>query len=105
VLQLGYKIEIRSVMLDDLRLIMVTINLPATLEQQLWGVIQTDYNGDIQAAMAAFLSLHEKYGWKEQLRKDVASIHTEMRLRGGIKEKTIQDTIKRYRETLDAASR
>ena len=83
---------------------MVTINLPATLEQQLWSVIQADYNGDIQAAMTAFLKLHEKYGWKEQLGKDVASIRAEVRRRGGIREKTIQDTIKKYRETIYATS-
>ena len=81
---------------------MVTINLPARLEQQLWTVVQTDYNGDIQAAMKAFLSLHEKYGWKEQLCKDVASIRAEVRRKGGIKEKNIQAAIQKYRETLNA---
>src|SRR5262245_37908757 len=79
---------------------MITLDLPETLEKHFWDVVRDSYHGDLQAAMAAFLELHDKYGWKEQFVRDVASIREEVRRQGGIKEKTIEDTIKRYRKTL-----
>jgi hypothetical protein len=48
--------------------------------------------------------LHEKYGWQEQLHKEVKSIRAEVRRQGGIKEKAIDDAIARYRKSLDASS-
>jgi hypothetical protein len=53
--------------------------------------------------MVAFLKLHEKYGWKEQLRTDVKSIRAEVHRQGGIKEETIEDAINRYRQSLEAS--
>ena len=77
---------------------MITLDLPEVLEKHFWDVVRDSYHGDLQIAMAAFLRLHDKYGWKEQFLKDVKSIREEVRRKGGIKEKTIEDAIKRYRE-------
>ena len=79
---------------------MITLDLPETLEQHFWNIVQDSYDGDLQAAVTAFLKLHEKYGWKEQFVKDIKSVREEVRLKGGIKAKTIEDTVRRYRETV-----
>jgi len=79
---------------------MITLDLPKTLEKHFWDVVRDSYHGDLQAAMAAFLELHDKYGWKEQFVRDVTSIREEVRRQGGIKEKTVEDTIKRYRKAI-----
>ena len=76
---------------------MITLDLPEALEKHFWDIVQDDYHGDLQAAVAAFLDLHEKYSWKKQFVKDIKSIREEVQKQGGIKEKTIEDTIKRYR--------
>ena len=47
------------------------------------------------------LKLHDKYAWKEQLRKDVETIRTEVRQKGGINSQTIEDAVARYRKTLE----
>ena len=70
------------------------------LEKQFWDVVRDSYQGDLETAIAAFLKLHEKYGWKEQLLKDVKSVRSEVRRKGGIKEKTIEDAIKKYRKNI-----
>lgn len=77
---------------------MISIDLPKGLERHFREIVQEDYNGDMQAAITTFLELHEKFGWKEQLRKDVESIRSEVRQRGGIKAKTIDDAVKKYRK-------
>ncbi len=82
---------------------MVSVELPKTVEKQLWNVVQNSYQGNMQIAILAFLELHEKYGWKEQLLKDVHSIRSEVRRKGGIKTKTIDDAVKRYRKTIGAS--
>jgi len=79
---------------------MLSLKLPATLEKHLRDVVQQSYHGDLQAAIATFLRLHEKYGWKEQLLNDVESIRSEVRRKGGIKTKTIEDAIKRHRKNI-----
>ena len=76
---------------------MVSIDLSPLLEKRLQTVVQENYQGDLQAAISAFLTLHEKYGWKEQLRQDVAAIRRAARQQGGITEKKITDAIKRHR--------
>jgi hypothetical protein len=43
-------------------------------------------------------------GWKEQLLKDVQSIRSEIRRKGGIKAKTIDDMVRRYRKTMGASN-
>lgn len=83
---------------------MISIDLPRVLEKHFWEIVREDYNGDLQAAITAFLRLHEKFGWKEQLREDVESIRSEVRQKGGIKAKTIDDAIKRYRKNIDTTS-
>lgn len=77
---------------------MISIDLPRGLEQHLWDVVRDDYDGDLQAAMAAFLKLHEKFGWKEQLCKAVKSIRSEVHRQGGIQTETIDEAIKKYRK-------
>jgi flavodoxin len=79
---------------------MLSVKLPKTLEKQLRRVVQKNYQGDLQIAIVAFLKLHEKYGWKEQFLKDVEAIREEVRRRGGIKAKTIDDAVKRYRRSM-----
>ncbi len=76
---------------------MLSVNLSKPLEKHFQNVVQISFQGDSEAAIAAFLKLHEKYGWKEQLLRDVRSVRTEVRKKGGIKEKSIDDAIKKYR--------
>ena len=77
---------------------MITLDLPEDLEKHFWHVVRDNYHGDLQAAVAAFLQLHEKYGWKEQFVRDVESIREEVRRKGGITEKDIEDAVRKYRE-------
>jgi hypothetical protein len=77
---------------------MISVELPADIEQQFRDVVQKSYHGNIREAFASFLKLHNKYGWKEQLIDDVESIRTEVQKRGGINAKTINDAISKYRK-------
>jgi hypothetical protein len=78
---------------------MLSIELPTELEHRFRDVVQKSYHGNIQVAIASLLHLHEKYGWKEQLRQDVETIRAEVRRIGGISSKAIDEAINRYRET------
>jgi len=82
---------------------MISIKLPTPLEEQFRGIVQEDYDGDMQTAIKALLELHEKYGWKQQLLKDIDSVRSEVRQRGGIKAKQIDEAIKRYRKKAESA--
>jgi hypothetical protein len=77
---------------------MITLDLPEDLEKHFWHVVRDNYRGDLQAAVIAFLQLHDKYGWKEQFVRDVESIREEVRQKGGITEKDIEDAVRKYRE-------
>ena len=77
---------------------MLSVNLPVDVEKRLRDVVEVNYHGDLIDAIKSFLKLHEKYGWKEQLLEDVKSIRSEVRRRGGIKAKTIDKAIKKYRK-------
>ncbi|MGH7595809.1 MAG: hypothetical protein ACREOI_05620 [bacterium] len=44
-----------------------------------------------------------RIGWKDQLLKDVQSIRFEVRRKGGIKAKTIDAAVRRYRKTIGAS--
>ncbi|MDZ7341981.1 MAG: hypothetical protein ONB27_11550 [candidate division KSB1 bacterium] len=79
---------------------MLSIDLPSDIEKRLKSVVQKSYRGDLPLAIVSFLKLHEKYGWKEQLLEDVSSIRKEVRKRGGIRSKEIDDAIKRYRKSI-----
>jgi len=79
---------------------MIALNLPSSLEKHFREVVRESYDGNLQAAIAAFLKLHDKYGWKEQLRQDVQTVRTEVRRRGGIKAKAIDSAIQKYRHSL-----
>ena len=76
---------------------MVSIELPTEVEEHLRDVIQKSYDGDLELAMTAFLRLHEKYGWKEQLQADVDAVRAEVNRAGGIPSAKIDDAIQRYR--------
>jgi len=64
---------------------MISIDLPTALERRFMAVVQDSYDGNLQEAIATFLKLHEKYGWKKQLSSDVKSVREEVRRTGGIK--------------------
>jgi len=76
---------------------MLSIELTTDLEQHLQSVVQKSYHGNVQVAIASFLRLHEKYGWKEQFCKDVEAIRAEVRRQGGISSRTIDEAITQYR--------
>jgi len=80
---------------------MISMDLPAPLQERFIELVQESYDGNLQAAITAFLKLHEKYGWKEQLLADVTSIRSEVRRKGGIKAKAIDHAIQKYRRSLD----
>ena len=48
---------------------MISLDLPTDVERHLNEVVKKSYHGNLLTAMTAFLRLHEKYGWKEQLRE------------------------------------
>jgi len=79
---------------------MLSVELPKPIEKQLREVVQKNYRGDLQVAIVAFLKLQQKYGWKEQFLKDVEAIREEVRQRGGIKAKAIDDAVKKYRKSI-----
>jgi hypothetical protein len=82
---------------------MLSVQLPKRLEKHFWDVVQDSYKGDLQTAITAFLRLHEKYGWKEQLLRDVQSIRSEVRRKSGFKAKTIDEAIRKYRKKAGAS--
>jgi hypothetical protein len=79
---------------------MIALNLPSSLEKHFREVVRESYGDNVQVAIAAFLQLHDKYGWKEQLRHDVQAVREEIRRRGGIKAKAINAAIQKYRHSL-----
>jgi undecaprenyl pyrophosphate synthase len=78
---------------------MITLDLPETLEKHLWNIVRDSYNGDLQAAVTAFLHLHAKYGWKEQFIRDIKSIREAVHRQGGIKERVIEESVKKLSRT------
>lgn len=76
---------------------MLSIELTTDIEQHLQTVVRKSYHGDLQVAIASFLRLHEKYGWKEQFLKDVEAIRAEVRKQSGISSQNIDQAITRYR--------
>ena len=79
---------------------MIAVELPTSLEKHFWEVVRKSYNGNLQEAFVSLLKLHEKYGWKEQLLKDVKSVRAEVHRKGGIKAETIDTAIKKYRDNI-----
>ncbi len=79
---------------------MIALHLPSALEKHFREVVRESYDGNLQAAIAAFLKLHDKYGWKEQLQHDVQAVRAEVRRRGRIKAKVINAAILKYRHSL-----
>ena len=76
---------------------MIIFDLPEDLEKHFWHVVRDNYHGDLQAVVIACLQLHAKHGWKEQFVKDIKSVREEVRRTGGIKERMIEEGVKRYR--------
>jgi len=79
---------------------MLSIDLPSDIEKRLKDVVQNSYHGNSPFAIATFLKMHDKYGWKEQLLEDVTSIRSEVRKKGGISSNEIDNAIKRYRKNI-----
>lgn len=82
------------------RNIMISIELSPAVEKQFFEIVQKSYDGDLKRTFLTLLNLHNKYGWKEQLVKDVKSIRSEVRKQREIKVDQIENTIKKYRKTL-----
>ncbi|MGH7960497.1 MAG: hypothetical protein ACRERD_01570, partial [Candidatus Binatia bacterium] len=80
------------------RAAMIAIDLPPSLERHFQDIVREGYDGNLQVAIATFLKLHERYGWKERLREDVRAVRTEVRRRGEIKAEVIDRTVKKYRQ-------
>ncbi len=78
---------------------MLSLELPVELEQHFREVVQKDYHGSVREAFSSLLTLHDKYGWKEQLSEDVKAIRKEVRKRGGVNSQAIDDAITKYRKT------
>lgn len=78
---------------------MIALSLPNALEKHFREVVRESYADDVQVAIAAFLQLHDKYGWKEQLRHDVQAVRRDVRRRGGLKAQAIDAAIRKYRQT------
>ncbi len=77
---------------------MISVEIPAELERQFLDVVNGSYHGNIREALSSLLFLHDKYGWKEQLGKDVRTIRAEVKKKGGIKVQTIDDAVIEYRK-------
>ncbi|OQX09059.1 MAG: hypothetical protein BWK80_47385 [Desulfobacteraceae bacterium IS3] len=78
---------------------MISIELSPDIERQFLGLVRDSYDGNSQDALVALLRLHQKYGWKDQLRQNVDSVRAEVRRRGGVSSRDIDNAIKRYRKT------
>lgn len=78
---------------------MISIELAPEIERQFLGLVRDSYDGDLQDAMVTLLRLHQKYGWKEKLRRNVDSVRAEVRRRGGVSSEHIDNAIKEYRKT------
>ncbi|MBF0102580.1 MAG: hypothetical protein HQK77_16895 [Desulfobacterales bacterium] len=79
---------------------MLAVNLSKHLEKQFFSIVQDNYEGDYESAIIDFIKLHKKYGWKEQLLKDVKSVRSEIKKQGGINQKKIDTAIKNYRSQI-----
>jgi len=77
---------------------MISTTLPKPVEKKLLNLVETSYQGDLKTAILSLIKLHKKYGWKEQLTSDVSSIRLEVKRKGGIKAKTIDEAILKYRK-------
>ncbi len=77
---------------------MISLELPIEVEQRFRDVVEESYHGNIEAAVASLLVLHDKYAWKEQLREDVEAVRAELRRHGGLTSVSIQGAIDTYRK-------
>jgi flavodoxin len=77
---------------------MLSIELPTDVEKHFVDMIKRSYNGNVKSAIVSLMKMHDKYRWKEQLADDVNSIRKEVRRKGGIHSKDIENAIKNYRK-------
>jgi hypothetical protein len=77
---------------------MISTALPKPVEKKLLNLVETSYQGNLETAILSLIKLHKKYGWKEQLMVDIRSIRSEVKRKGGIKAKTIDEAISKYRK-------
>ncbi len=77
---------------------MLSIEVPAEVEQHFRHLVQESFHGNKGAAFASLLELHEKYGWKERLRKDVEAVRAEVAQQGDVTSASIEQAIGTYRK-------
>lgn len=79
---------------------MISIELSPEIEKRFTDIVHESFDGDLQKAIKSLIELHKKYGWKEQLIQDVKSVRSEVARQGGISEKTVDNSIKKYRKSI-----
>ena len=79
---------------------MISIELSPEIEKRFTDIVYESFDGDLQKAITTLMELHQKYGWKDQLRQDVKSVRAEVTRQGGINAKTVDNAIKRYRKSI-----
>ncbi len=79
---------------------MISIEVSPDIEKQFAEIVCDSYGGDVQKTFSALLRLHKKYGWKEQLMRDVESVRAEVRRKGCIGEQSVDSAIKKYRKSI-----
>ncbi len=77
---------------------MLSIELSAEIERHFQDVVQKNFRGNMGEAFTSLLLLHDKYGWKEQLKEDVGTVRAKIRENGGINSRIINDAITQYRK-------
>ena len=80
---------------------MLALDLPRELEDHFREVVRDRYDGNLTAAIATFLKLHDQPGWKEQLRQDVLTVRREVQRNGSIDATVIDKTIAKYRRAIN----
>lgn len=79
---------------------MISIELSPDIEKQFSEIVYNNFGGDVQKTVVALIQLHKKYGWKEQLLRDVKSVRDEVLRKNSINKLSIDDAIKKYRKTI-----
>nr|VFJ91600.1 MAG: hypothetical protein BECKH772A_GA0070896_1003310 [Candidatus Kentron sp. H]VFJ92681.1 MAG: hypothetical protein BECKH772B_GA0070898_1003210 [Candidatus Kentron sp. H]VFJ99478.1 MAG: hypothetical protein BECKH772C_GA0070978_1003210 [Candidatus Kentron sp. H] len=79
---------------------MISMELSPNVEKQFTEVVDNDYDGDSQRAIATLLELHRKYGWQERFSNDIESTRAEGRRAGDISSKEIDDAVRKYRKVV-----
>lgn len=84
---------------------MILLELSVDVEKHFEEIVNQNYSGNFQDAIKLFLTLHDKYAWKEILKNDVASIQAEVKRKGGISSEEIDSAIRKYRKNLGTSNK